>query len=155
MAPKEEETGLTKEEACQILQVASTADRELITQAYWHLARKYRSEMARDPEAQQRLDELNEAYLILNPGQTEAPLPKEPPPFREESDLASDAVAWFRELIDDIAGRWPGHAPEIAVLAATTAILTLLAISSGASAIWTFLAAGVAAVTIWAPWRRS
>ena len=155
MASKEEASGLTKDEAYQILQVASTADRELITQAYWHLARKYRSEMARDPQAQQHLDELNQAYLTLNPGQTEAPLPQEPPQFREERDLAYDAVAWFRELIDDIAGRWPGHAPEIAVLAATTAVLTLLAISSGASAIWTFLAAGVAAVTIWAPWRRS
>ena len=39
---------MTKTEACKILQVASSADAEIITQAYWHLARKYRAAGGRD-----------------------------------------------------------------------------------------------------------
>ena len=153
MASKEQ--GLTKAEACKILQVAPNADRELITQAYWHLARKYRVEMGSDPDARERLDQLNEAYLVLSPGQSEAPLPQETPPIREESDLASNVIAWLRRLIDETAARWPGHAAEVAVLAATTALLTFLALSSGASLIWTLLVAGIAGLTIWAPWRHT
>lgn len=151
----QEEHGLTKADACKILQVAPTADRELITQAYWHLARKYRVDMARDPEAQQRLDELNRAYLALNPGQSEAPLPQKMPLALEEPDLAAEVITWLRRLIDETAARWPGRGPEVAVLAATTTLLAFLALSAGATALWTLLAAGVAALTIWAPWRRT
>ena len=155
MKESEGERGLTKEEACGILQVAPTADAELITQAYWHLARRYRGDMARDPQARHRLDELNRAYLVLNPSQREAPLAKETPPAPAPPPWATDFFAWLRQVIEEVAGRWPERTAEVAVLAATTGLLTFLALSAGASALWTLLAAGVAALAIWAPWRRS
>jgi protease I len=49
--------------------------------------------------------------------------------------------------------RWRGHEPEIAILAATTLILTLVAILAGADLLFTLLAAATAAVIIWSPWR--
>lgn len=154
-AKTEAEHGLTRAEACKILQVAPTADQELITQAYWHHATKLRVHAPRDPEARRRLDELNRAYLVLNPAQGEAPLSKEVPPTREEPNLAEEFMARLRRLIEQTRARWPGHVGEVTTLSVTTAVLTFLALSAGASPLWTLLAAGVAAVTIWAPWRRT
>ena len=124
--PKQK-NGLTKTEACKLLQIAPAADEELITQAYWHQARKVRAYARTDPDARRRLDELNRAYRVLNPGRSEAPL---------ESET-------------------PGRATEVAVLSATTALLTFLALGAGADPLWTVLAAGAAGLTIWAPWRRA
>ena len=146
---------LTKAEACKVLQVAPAADEELITKAYWHLARKYRIQAPRDPEARQRLDELNRAYVVLNPGKTEAPLSRETPPAPEEYRSAEQFVRWLGQLVEHTKARWPEHVGEVTVLTGTTAILTYLALSAGASPFWTVLAAAIAALTIWAPWRRA
>ncbi len=151
----ESEQGLTKAEACKILQVAPTADEELITQAYWHHASKLRVLASRDSEARRQLDELNRAYLVLNPAQSEAPLSQEAPPIREQPSFIEEAIGWLRRLIDQTRARWPEHVPEVTTLTITTALLTFLALSAGASPLWTLLVAGVAAVAIWAPWRRT
>lgn len=146
---------LTKADACKILQVAPTADEELITKAYWHQARKVRAYAPRDPEARLRLDELNRAYVVLNPGKGEAPLAREmPPPLPEEPAWGDQLFGWLRQLVEHTRARWPEHVGEVTVLTGTTAVLTYLALSAGASPFWTLLAAGVAALTIWAPWRR-
>lgn len=154
-AKKAPEHGLTKAEACKLLQVAPTADEELIMQAYWHQARKFRATARIDPEARLRLDELNRAYLVLNPARGEAPLSGEIPPAPHKSSLAEDFAAWFRRLIEEIAARWPGRTTEVAVLGGATGVLTYLALTSGASPVATVLAAGVAILAIWAPWRKT
>ncbi|MEX0785104.1 MAG: hypothetical protein WD939_00560 [Dehalococcoidia bacterium] len=155
-AQKEDKVhGLTRAEACKALQVAPTADEELIAQAYWHQARKVRVMASRDPEARARLDELNRAFLVLNPARTEAPLSDEAAPLRQSTPIAEEMFSSFRDLIEQTRRRWPEHVPEVTVLTATTAILTYLALEAGASPLWTLVAAGVAAITIWAPWRRT
>ena len=145
--------GLSKAEACKALQVAPTADEELITQAYWHQARKVRLLAARDPEARAELDKLNRAFLVLNPARAEAPLTGEAPPATT-GPFATEVVASVRRVVDQTKARWPNHIPEVTTLVATTAILTYLALSAGAEPIWTLIVAGAAAVAIWAPWRR-
>ena len=147
--------GLTKSEACKVLQVAPTADEELITQAYWHQARKVRVLASHDPEARKQLDQLNRAYLVLNPARNEAPLSQEAAPERQSTPFAEDFLVSVRSLIDQTRRRWPEHVPEVATLSVTTAILTYLALAAGASPLWTLVAAGVAVVTILAPWRRT
>lgn len=151
--PKQK-NGLTKTEACKLLQIAPAADEELITQAYWHQARKVRAYARTDPAARTRLDELNRAYRVLNPSRGEAPLESETP-ASEDSVFAEAMTGWLRRIIDQTAARWPGRATEVAVLSATTALLTFLALGAGANPLWTVLAAGAAGLTIWAPWRRT
>ncbi len=154
-ATKAESTyGLSKAEACRALQVAPTADEELITQAYWLQARKVRVLAARDPEARAELDRLNRAFLVLNPARTEAPLTGEAPPPTSAGPLTNEVVASVRRLVDQTKARWPNHVPEVTTLVVTTAILTYLALSSGADPIWTLIVAGAATIAIWAPWRR-
>jgi hypothetical protein len=152
---QEPDRALTKAEACRVLQVAPTADEDLITKAYWHLARKYRAFAATDPAARERLHQLNKAYITLNPTKGEAPLsgeifitPISQPGFFDQ------LFSWFSQLFEQTRARWPEHVGEVAVLTATTTVLTYLALEAGASVFWTVLAAGIAALAIWAPWRR-
>ena len=154
-AKAEAQHGLGKAEACKALQVAPTADEELILQAYWHQARKVRVLASRDPEARAQLDELNRAYLVLNPARTEAPLSDEAPPLTDGTQrLGEEVIASLRRIVDETRSRWPQHVREVTMLMVTTSILTYLALSAGADPLWTILVAAVAAVTIWAPWRR-
>ena len=146
---------LTKAEACRILQVAPAADEELITKAYWHLARKYRAYAPSDPEARMRLDQLNKAYVMLNPGKGDAPLAREiQPPPEEPPRFFEQAYHSVGQFVEHTIARWPEHVAEVSILTGTTAILTYLALSAGASPLWTLLAAGLAGMAIWAPWRR-
>ena len=153
---------MTKEEACNVLQVASTADGEIIIQAYWHLARKFQAEAGNDRSARRRLDELNRAYLVLSP-KAEANLPPDAPeaprapqrPTAAEPALAAALAAWISRLVGQTGARWPGRAPEVAVITLTLVILGFLALSSGANATWTLLTLAFAAVIIAAPWRRT
>jgi hypothetical protein len=142
-----------RNEACRILQVAPTADDELIMQAYWHQARKYWAKARHDPEARTKLEDLNRAYLILNPDKTEAPLSKDTPP-PEKPTFTEELAQLAARIITEVKARWPGRGAELAALAVTTCALVFLALTSGASAPWTLIAAGAAAITIWAPWRR-
>ncbi len=154
-AKVEAQHGLDKAEACKALQVAPTADEELILQAYWHQARKVRVLASRDPEARAQLDELNRAYLVLNPARTEAPLADEaPPPAEDTPRLGEEVITSLRKIIDETRSRWPQHVREVTTLMVTTAVLTYLALSAGADPLWTILVAAVAAIAIWAPWRR-
>ncbi len=147
--------GLSKAEACKALQVAPTADEELITQAYWHQARKVRVLAAKDPEARAELDKLNRAFLVLNPARTEAPLADEVPQRSKASPLANELVGSVRRIVDQIKARWPEHVPEVTTLVITTTLLTYIALSAGAPPVWTLIVAGAAALAIWAPWRHS
>lgn len=151
----EQRHGLTKAEACKVLQVAPSAEEDLVTNAYWHLATKLRALAVRDPEARRQLDELNRAYLVLNPTHAEAPLSKEAPPASEEqkTSFVDDFAAWTRRTIDQTVARWPNRAPELAILTVTTVFLGYLAIMSGVNQAAAIVALAVALVTIWSPWR--
>ena len=48
-----------------ILQVSPNAEQEVIEAAYRRLARKYHPDVNRDPNAADRMRELNEAYEVL------------------------------------------------------------------------------------------
>ena len=150
-AKVEAQHGLTKEEACKALQVAPTADEELIMQAYWHQARKVRVLAARDPEARAQLDELNRAYLVLNPARGEAPLSNEAPPLKQQRP--NEFMVWLKTSAQQIGRRWR-RAPEIAVLSGTTALLGFMALSAGADPIITMLALVASGLAIVAPWRQ-
>jgi hypothetical protein len=144
----------TKAEACKILQVAPTADEELITTAYWHLARKERIVAHHDPGARHRLDNLNRAYRALNPAGGDPPLGPELRAVPEEAAFSDRFFTGLRRTIEETIARWPGRTAEMAMLAVVTVILGYLALTSGASPMWTVLAAGCGALAIWAPWRR-
>lgn len=147
--------GMSKEDACRILQVAASADGEIITQAYGYLARKYQAKSTRDRRTRQRLEELNEAFLVLHPtANGEQLVPKPLPPSDADSISLGEFFAETRRLIARISSRWSGRAPEVIVLIVTTAWLGFLALSSGANPLWTLLALATAGATIWAPWRR-
>ena len=147
--------GVTKVEAYRLLQVGPNAEEALIAKAYWHLATKLRIHATRDPEARHQLDQLNRAYLVLNPTKTEAPLTKEvPAPDKEAPSFIDAFVAWVRRVVEQTVARWPDRAPELAILTSTTLWLGYLGLSAGANSAWIILALAVALVTIWSPWRR-
>jgi hypothetical protein len=50
---------------CLILQVHPEADAAMVDAAYWHLAKRYNEAAAHDSQARAKLEELNEAYIIL------------------------------------------------------------------------------------------
>lgn len=148
--------GMTKEDACTVLQVAASADGEIITQAYGYLARKYQAKSNRDRGTRKRLEELNKAFLVLHPtanGEQIVPAPL--PTDNAESISMAEFFAETRRLVARISSRWSGRAPEVIMFIITTAWLGFLALSSGANPFWTLLALAIAGATIWAPWRRA
>ncbi len=149
---------MTKTEACKVLQVASSADAEIVTQAYWHLARKYRAEAGRDRRAKRRLEELEEAFSVLHPGPLEIPATPEVkvgPDRSGEPPLAEEFMTWLRQVAEQTTARWRGRVPEVAAITVATVVLAFLALTAGASPILTLLALAVALVTVLSPWRRT
>ena len=86
---------------CLILQVHPEADAGVIDAAYWHLAKRCNEAAPRDPQALEKLDDLNEAYRVLGSAErreaymvlrTEVlgagALPEAPPPVHEKPPLA-------------------------------------------------------------------
>ena len=150
--------GDARERACAVLQVSPTADAEIITQAYWHLARRYRAKASADRSARKRLDELNDAYRLLQPtpGGTN-PLEEAgftPPSAPPGPSFLEELFAWARKVVAQTSIRWQGRGPEIGILIFTTTLLAFLALGAGASAFWTVAAAALAILVIWSPWRR-
>jgi hypothetical protein len=161
---------LTKAQARRVLGVATKADPEIVVQAYWHLARKYRSTASRNARARQHLDELTRAFLVLQPNGHTEPLEEPPPVVIErppptpigpqaapapEPPLLTELVAWVRDVVRQTKARWRGRVPEITILTATTTVLGYLALSSGAGGLITVLTLGAAGLAIWAPWRQA
>jgi hypothetical protein len=98
--------GATKREKgfkdyCLILQVHPEADGAMVDAAYWHLAKRYNQAASYDPNAKDKLEELNEAYIVLGSPQRrdeymkvrarvlgEGALPLEPGPATSKPPLA-------------------------------------------------------------------
>jgi DnaJ-class molecular chaperone len=55
-----------------VLMISPYADRQLMTAAYRHLAKRYHPDVDPSPEAASRMAELNEAYAILGDPSTRA-----------------------------------------------------------------------------------
>ena len=155
------ERAKARADACRVLQVAPTADAEIVTQAYWHLARKYRADASTDRDSREHLDKLNDAYRLLQPKPEAPPQASKAPGAQQarsadpQASLAEELTTWLRGVIEQTRERWKGHVQEIGVLTATTTLLAFLALSAGANPLWTVFVATVAAITIWAPWRRA
>ncbi len=155
---------MTKTEAYKALQLTPGAEADLVTQAYWHLARKYQDESKEDRRARRRLDSVNKAYAVLLPTLGTAALQEAPAPLSipsaapaqaDRPSLVDELGARLSRLVEQTKARWPGRHREVAVLAATTAVLGYQALSSGADMIWTLVALGVAALVIVAPRRQA
>jgi curved DNA-binding protein CbpA len=56
----------------QVMEVSSHASQEEIKQAYQHLARKYHPDISKEPDAEVRFKEVNEAYEVLKNPQKRA-----------------------------------------------------------------------------------
>lgn len=147
---------MTREEACKVLQVAPTADEEIITQAYWFLARKYQAKARTDKKARQQLDELNQAFVVLLPGAQAGvgALQLPPPPQPDAGPSLAEVRSSVGRVIEQVLARWRGRGPEIVVLTFTIGWLGALAIGAGANPLWVVVALAVAAATVWAPWHR-
>ncbi len=147
---------MKKSEAYKVLNISPPAGRRQVEDAYWQQAHDCREGFGHQPNARERLLELNEAYSILTNRERLAPLeiierPPEPDPW----SLGWEAfVSWVRGLIGSTAARWPGRGAEIAALTACLLSLAGLAIANGAGLLWTLLPLAAGLVVIRAPWRR-
>ena len=71
-----------------------------------------------------------------------------------ETQAGEAVLRSLARLVASVTARWHGHEAEIAILAATTLMLTLAAVFAGADPLFTLMVALAAAVTIWSPWRQ-
>jgi curved DNA-binding protein CbpA len=56
----------------EVLQLHPSADHAMIVQAYWHLARKYKTAMERDGSAEHAVEELNRSFDVLGSPESRA-----------------------------------------------------------------------------------
>ncbi len=114
---------------CLILQVHPEADAAMVDAAYWHLAKRYNEAAAYDPKARAKLEELNEAYIVLGSAERrdeymklrvemlgEGALPQAPKPDRAPPPLLvmhRQQPREREEVSSDLAGRgrrsWTGQ----------------------------------------------
>jgi hypothetical protein len=117
----------------EILGLTPAADRGMVDQAYWHLARKYQQMATSDGRAPHLLDELNEAYAVIGT-----------PRLREQYDAFRDDVLVTRGMIRPLRAKprkgdengatatepWSFQAPPNSYTYATSAIIVLLALAA-------------------------
>ncbi|MFD8077115.1 DnaJ C-terminal domain-containing protein [Streptomyces sp. NPDC059718] len=86
----------------EVLGVSRTASPDEIQQAYRKLARRYHPDVNKDPEAEERFKDLNEAYSVLSDPKTRARYDRFGEDFRKipedfDERVAAGAGAGFRE----------------------------------------------------------
>jgi curved DNA-binding protein len=77
----------------EVLGVARTADADELQQAYRRLARTYHPDVNKDPAAEERFKEVNEAYQVLSDPGTRARYDRFGPDFRRIPEGAEQAWA--------------------------------------------------------------
>ncbi|MEV6742748.1 DnaJ domain-containing protein, partial [Streptomyces sp. NPDC051104] len=85
----------------EVLGVSRTASQDEIQQAYRKLARKYHPDVNKDPAAEERFKDLNEAYSVLSDPKTRARYDRFGEDFRKipedfEERVAAGAGGGFR-----------------------------------------------------------
>jgi hypothetical protein len=148
---------MERTQAFSTLRLDTTADGQMVSDAYWRLVRQAQSAAAADPERRAEIDRLNEAYTTLTPAGTPyvAP-PKQQFIVPEGSGIRPlDAMAdWVAAEALRTRRRWAQRNPEIAMIGGGALVLMFAAIGAGASLIAVFVAMAVVLVAIWSPWRR-
>ncbi len=76
----------------EVLGVPRTADAEQLQEAYRRLARTYHPDVNKDPEAEERFKEINEAYRVLSDPGTRARYDRFGPDFRRIPEGAEEAA---------------------------------------------------------------
>jgi curved DNA-binding protein len=79
----------------EVLEVPRTASGEELQQAYRRLARRYHPDVNKDPGAEERFKEVNEAYQILSDPGTRARYDRFGPAFRQVPEGAEREAAGF------------------------------------------------------------
>ncbi|MGW3133383.1 DnaJ C-terminal domain-containing protein [Streptomyces sp. NPDC001123] len=77
----------------EVLGVSRTASQDEIQQAYRKLARKYHPDVNKDPEAEERFKDLNEAYSVLSDPKTRARYDRFGEDFRKIPEDFDERVA--------------------------------------------------------------
>ena len=77
----------------EVLGVPRTASAEELQQAYRRLARRYHPDVNKDPEAEERFKEVNEAYQVLSDPDTRARYDRFGPAFRQVPEGAEQEAA--------------------------------------------------------------
>ncbi len=133
----------------EVLKIDPSADHAMVTQAYWHLARKYNAASGYDLGAKKRLEELNEAFAVIgspdqradyNRSRTERPAEK------------AEAAPKRRVTIEVSFWRLPAWQGTIAATAALA--LAALALVAGAPLIVTLVFAAIAVAAALLPARE-
>ncbi|ACU75281.1 chaperone DnaJ domain protein [Catenulispora acidiphila DSM 44928] len=93
----------------EVLGVPKTADAEQIQQAFRKLARRHHPDVNKDPAAEERFKEINEAYQVLSDPKTRARYDRFGPDFRQIPEDYDEQVAAGRAAR---AGGFRGGGPE-------------------------------------------
>jgi hypothetical protein len=147
---------MDRSEAFRTLNLAESADGQMVQTAYWALVRQAQDEGTRNTKARWKIDAYNEAYTTLAPDakQYEPPPPRQTASAPEGTEFIDRAVDWLSEEGRRTKERWEHRLPEIAVLGAVSLFLMILALSEGASFVLVLLCWFVVLAAIWAPWRK-
>ena len=148
---------------CLILQVHPEADGAMIDAAYWHLARRYNEASSYDSNAKSKLEELNEAYIVLGSAEKreeymkirtrvlgEGALPQAPGPAPATPPLTVMARQRPQERTEVAVQGKGAHLPVKQILLGAIVFLGLLGVALAAttSPIVALAAIGLGAVAI-------
>ena len=114
----------------EVLGLHPSADHQMVVQAYWHLAHKYKVAMDRDGTVAEAIEELNQSFEVLvSPDKREA-YDRARMEGRTDSDAAGQGCVMKRVSLEVVYWYLPGWR---AILAATAALaLAATALLAGA-----------------------
>jgi len=133
----------------EVLKIHPSADHEMVTQAYWHLARNYNGASACDLGAKKRLEELNEAFAVIGSPDRRADYNRS---RAEMPATETEAAAKRRVTIEVSFWRLPAWQGTIAATAALA--LATLALVAGAPLVITLIFAVIAIAAALLPVRE-
>ena len=155
----EGESVMERTQAFTTLRLDTTADGQMVSDAYWRLVRQAQAIAATDPEQRAEIDRLNDAYTTLTPAGTPHVVP--PQQHYVAQQQQGSGIGWLDAFADWVTAealrtrqRWANRNPEIAMIGGGALVLMLAAIGAGASLIAVFVAMVVVLAAIWSPWRR-
>jgi curved DNA-binding protein CbpA len=114
----------------EVLGLHPSADHQMVVQAYWHLAHKYKAAMDRDGAVGEAIEELNRSFEVLVCADRREAYDRARREGQADSDAAGQGCAMHRVSIEVVYWYLPGWR---AILAATAALaLAATALLAGA-----------------------